>query len=89
MVDIQGLSMSAVDGILEEVIPEELLLELPEINVIDVCIACSDEAPSPCLLVSHLVLEGKPNANRIRARIRNSRTQRLHNWISSHNARNK
>jgi hypothetical protein len=39
--------------------------------------------------VSHPVLEGKPNANHVRARIRNSRTQRLHNWTSSHNARNK
>jgi hypothetical protein len=28
---------------------------------------------------SHTVLEGKPNANHVRARIRNSRTQRLHN----------
>jgi hypothetical protein len=36
--------------------------------------------------VSHPVLEGKPNANHVRARIRNSRTQRLHNWTSSHNA---
>jgi hypothetical protein len=29
--------------------------------------------------VSHLVLEGKPNANHVRARISNSRTQQLHN----------
>jgi hypothetical protein len=29
-------------------------------------------------LLSHPVLEGKPNANHVRARIRNSRTQRLH-----------
>jgi hypothetical protein len=28
--------------------------------------------------VSHPVLEGKPNANHVRARIKNSRTQRLH-----------
>jgi hypothetical protein len=28
--------------------------------------------------VSHPVLEGKPNTNHVRARIRNSRTQRLH-----------
>jgi hypothetical protein len=40
-------------------------------------------------LLSHPVLEGKPNANHVRARIKNSRTQRLHNWTSSHNARNK
>jgi hypothetical protein len=39
--------------------------------------------------MSHLVLEGRPNANHVRVRIRNSRTQRLHNWTSSHNARNK
>jgi hypothetical protein len=30
-------------------------------------------------LVSHPVLEGKPNANHVRARISNSRTQQLHN----------
>jgi hypothetical protein len=36
--------------------------------------------------MSHPVLEGKPNENHVRARIRNSRTQRLHNWTSSHNA---
>jgi hypothetical protein len=29
--------------------------------------------------VSHPVLEGKPNANHVRARISNSRTQQLHN----------
>jgi hypothetical protein len=39
--------------------------------------------------VSHSVLEGKPNVNHVCARIKNSRTQRLHNWTSSHNARNK
>jgi hypothetical protein len=37
-------------------------------------------------LVSHPVLEGKPNANHVRARISNSRTQQLHNWTSSHSA---
>jgi hypothetical protein len=39
--------------------------------------------------VSHPVLEGKPNVNDVRARIKNARTQRLHNWTSSHNAQNK
>jgi hypothetical protein len=34
----------------------------------------------------HPVLEGKSNVNYVRARIRNSRTHRLHNWTSSHNA---
>jgi hypothetical protein len=37
-------------------------------------------------LLSHPVLEGKPNANLVRARISNSRTQQLHNWTSSHSA---
>jgi hypothetical protein len=41
------------------------------------------------LYVSHPVLEGKLNADHVRAWIRNSRTHRLHNWTSSHNARNK
>jgi hypothetical protein len=36
--------------------------------------------------MSHMVLEGKPNTNHVHARIRNSRTQRLHNWTSSHSA---
>jgi hypothetical protein len=44
------------------------------------------ETPST---LSHPVLEGKPHVNHVRASIRNSRTQRLHNWTSSHNARNK
>jgi hypothetical protein len=37
-------------------------------------------------LVSHLVLEGKPNVNHVRARISNSCTQQLHSWTSSHSA---
>jgi hypothetical protein len=39
--------------------------------------------------VPHPALEGKPNVNHVRARIRNSRTQRLHNWTSSHIAQSK
>jgi hypothetical protein len=34
----------------------------------------------------HTVLEGKPNANYVRDRISNSRTQQLHNRTSSHSA---
>jgi hypothetical protein len=34
--------------------------------------------------LSHSVLEGKLNANHVCARIRNSRTQRLYSWTSSH-----
>jgi hypothetical protein len=37
-------------------------------------------------LLSHPVLEGKPNANHVRARTSNSRTQQLHNWKSSNSA---
>jgi hypothetical protein len=37
-----------------------------------------DHCRSPETL-SHPVLEGKPNANHVRARISNSRTQQLHN----------
>jgi hypothetical protein len=40
-------------------------------------------------LLSHPILEGKPNVNHVRARIRNSRTQRLHSWTSSHIAQSK
>jgi hypothetical protein len=35
--------------------------------------------PFKLLFVSHPVLEGKPNANHVRARISYSRTQQLHN----------
>jgi hypothetical protein len=34
---------------------------------------------APRRLLSHPVLEGKPNANHVRARISYSRTQQLHN----------
>jgi hypothetical protein len=44
--------------------------------------------PSAHAHVSHPVLEGKPNVNHVRARFRSSRTQRLHNWTSSHIAQN-
>jgi hypothetical protein len=44
------------------------------------------DTPNPG--VSHPVLEGKPNTNHVRARTRNSRTQRLHSWTSSHIAQN-
>jgi hypothetical protein len=38
------------------------------------------------MFLSHPVLEGKPNANHVRVRISNSRTQQLHNWTSSRSA---
>jgi hypothetical protein len=45
--------------------------------------------PAPAMGVSHPVLEGKLNVNHVRARIKNSRTQRLHSWTSSHIAQSK
>lgn len=38
MMNIRGLTMFAIDGVLEDTIPEDLLLELPEIRVVNVCI---------------------------------------------------
>jgi hypothetical protein len=46
----------------------------------DYCLSgCSDDGRSLDDEVSHPVLEGKPNANHVRARISYSRTQQLHN----------
>jgi hypothetical protein len=42
--------------------------------------------PSEIRPLSHPILEGKPNAKHVRARISNSRTQKLNNQTSSHNA---
>jgi hypothetical protein len=33
------------------------------------------------------VTPSKPNANHVRVRISNSRTQQLHNWTSSHSTK--
>lgn len=38
--------MSTIDSALEKVIPEDLLLELPEIGGVDICVECPDGAPS-------------------------------------------
>lgn len=43
--------MSAIDSVLEEAIPEDLLLELPKIEVVDVRVECLDDVPSASLLV--------------------------------------
>lgn len=43
--------MSAIDSVLEEAILEDLLLELPEIEVVDVRVECLDDVPSASLLV--------------------------------------
>jgi hypothetical protein len=50
--------------------------------------AHAQQAMNVSVLLSHPVLEGKLNANHVRARIRNTHTQRLHNWTSSHIAQN-
>jgi hypothetical protein len=39
----------------------------------------NDEEDNQSLTLPHPVLEGKPNASYVRVRIKNSRTQRLHN----------
>jgi hypothetical protein len=36
MMDICGLTMSTIEGVLEDAIPQDLLLELPEIRAIDI-----------------------------------------------------
>lgn len=51
MMSIRGLTTYAIDSVLEDTIPEDLFLELPEIRVVDVRIECSDEVSSPSLLV--------------------------------------
>lgn len=51
IINIRGLIMSVDDSVLEDSIPEDLLLELPEIRVVDVRIECPDDVPSVGLLV--------------------------------------
>jgi hypothetical protein len=43
--------MSVIDSVLEDTIPEDLLLKLPEIRVADVRVECPDDAPSVGFLV--------------------------------------
>jgi hypothetical protein len=50
MMNIRGLTMPAIDSVLEDAIPKDLLLELHEIKVIDVRVECSDEVSSAGLL---------------------------------------
>lgn len=50
MMGIRGLTLSAIVSVLEDAISENLLLELPEIRVVDVRIECPDEGSSASLL---------------------------------------
>ena len=50
MMTIRDLTMSAIDGVLEDTIPKDLLLELPKIRVIDVGIDRPNELSSTSLL---------------------------------------
>jgi hypothetical protein len=50
MMNIRGLTMSVVDGVLEDNIPEDLLLELLETRVVDVRTKCLVEVSSASLL---------------------------------------
>ena len=50
LMSLHGVTMSAIDSALEEAIPEDLLLELPEIRVIDVRVECPDVVASTCPL---------------------------------------
>jgi hypothetical protein len=47
--------MSTINSVLENTIPGDLLLELPEIRVIDVCVECLDDVPSAGLQVGPVV----------------------------------
>jgi hypothetical protein len=49
-----------------------------EVNLVVDAVVMKVKNPLDDVLLSHPVLEGKPNANHARARIKNSRTQRLH-----------
>jgi hypothetical protein len=51
LVSLQGMTMFAIDHALEEVIPEDLLLELPEAGGANVRIEVPDGAPSTSFLV--------------------------------------
>jgi hypothetical protein len=51
LVSLQGMTMSVIDNVLEEVIPEDILLELSETGADDVRIESPDVAPSASFLV--------------------------------------
>jgi hypothetical protein len=50
MMGIRGLTLSAIVSVLEDAIPENLLLKLPEIRVVNVRIEYLDEVSSASLL---------------------------------------
>jgi hypothetical protein len=51
IVNIRGLTMYAIDSVLEEDIPKDLLLELPKIKVVNIRLECPYDVPSAGLLV--------------------------------------
>jgi hypothetical protein len=84
--------LDLIFALLVAVVTFGILACLPARRSISPCLLCVLATPSPLRSprpLSHSVLKGKPNANHVRARIRNSRTQQLHNWTSSHIAQSK
>jgi hypothetical protein len=57
LVSLQGLSMSAFDHALEEIIPENLLSEPPEVDSSIVRSEVPDDVPLPCDPVGQEVTE--------------------------------
>jgi hypothetical protein len=58
MMNIRGLTMSAIDSVLEDAIPEDIFLEFHEIRVVNVRVECSDEVSSAGLLARPEVSHG-------------------------------
>jgi hypothetical protein len=70
-----------VNNVTIYLMPQELCWEMKRLNlgIVNNMIETIMEVESTLEqeILSHLVLEGKPNVNHVRARIRNSRTHRL------------
>jgi hypothetical protein len=70
-----------VNNVTIYLMPQELCWEMKRLNlgIVNNMIETIMEVESTLEqeILSHLVLEGKPNVNHVSARIRNSRTQRL------------
>jgi hypothetical protein len=70
-----------VNNVTIYLMPQDLCWEMKRLNlgIVNNMIETIMEVESTLEqeILSHLVLEGKPNVNHVRARIRNSRTHRL------------